>query len=340
SISTNGGTNGIVLTTTGNTAGLTVTGTGTTAGSGGTNQNTGQGAPFTSTSNLSLSNMNFTNADSGNGTVNNIDNSTFNSAAQAAINMSGVATATFTNLNVNGNGGTGGAQVGINGQNVSNLTIANSTVNGFGDAPGEGDVKLWNLSGTSAVKNSQFSFVNGDTTGGENLFEVRNDSGTLTLNVTGSTFKDTRSSINGSGGISMTAVLTATETLNASNNDFLNLKTSGVETFARDSSTMNVNLTDGNVVGNGNVFDPQGGTGRAIGLNAEDTAHLNFNVNRNSKIYGGGGPIINVFGINTAVINGRIDNNPDIRGGGLSVPGSPINVHPEDNSQAAIEISG
>jgi len=317
-----------------------VSGTGTTAGSGGTIQNTVQGALFTSTRNLSLSNMNFTNANSGNGTVNNIDNATFNSAAQAAINLSSVTTATFTNLNVNGNGGAGGAQVGINGQNVSNLTITNSVVNGFGDAPGEGDVKLWNLSGTSTVTNSTFSFVNGDTTGGENLFEVRNDSGTLTLNVTGSTFKDTRSSINGSGGISMTAVSTATETLNASNNDFLNLKTSGVETFARDSSTMNVNLTDGNVVGNGNVFDPQGGTGRAIGLNAEDTAHLNFNVNRNAKIYGGGGPIINVFGINTAVINGRIDNNPDIRGGGLNVPGSPISVHPEDNAQAVIEISG
>ena len=121
--------------------------------------------------------MNFTNANSGNGTVNNVDNATFNSAAQAAINLSSVTTATFTNLNVNGNGGAGGAQVGINGQNVSGLTIANSTVSGFGDAPGEGDVKLWNLTGTSAVTNSTFSFVSGDTTAGENLFEVRNDRG-------------------------------------------------------------------------------------------------------------------------------------------------------------------
>src|SRR5262249_1999221 len=124
------------------------------------------------------------------------------------------------------------------------------------------------------------------------------------------------------------------------NNDFLNLKTSGIETFARDSSTTNVDITDGNVNGNGNVFDPQGGTGRAIGLNAEDTAHLNFNVNRNSKIYGNGGPIVNVFGINTAVINGRIDNNPDIRGGGNGATGSPIFVHPEDSSTAVVEILG
>src|SRR5207247_8212960 len=97
-ISANGATNGIVLNTTGASGGLTVTGTGTTAGTGGTIQNTVQGALFTSTSSLSLSNMNFTNPDSGNGTVINIDGPTFNSAAQAGINMSSVTTATFTNL--------------------------------------------------------------------------------------------------------------------------------------------------------------------------------------------------------------------------------------------------
>src|SRR5262249_57318362 len=107
--------------------GVTVTGRGTTAGSGGTIQNTVQGALFTSTSNLSLSNMNFTNPNSGNGTVNNIDTSAFNSAAQAGINMSSVSTATFTNLNINGNGGAGGRQAGINGQKASDLTHASPT---------------------------------------------------------------------------------------------------------------------------------------------------------------------------------------------------------------------
>src|SRR5262249_9358444 len=101
-------TNGIVLNNTGSSGGLTVTGIGTTAGSGGTIQNNVQGALFTSTSNLSLSNMNFINPNSGEGTVNNIDNPIFNSAAQAGINMSGVSTVTFTNLNMNGNGGSGG----------------------------------------------------------------------------------------------------------------------------------------------------------------------------------------------------------------------------------------
>ncbi|WP_095083914.1 beta strand repeat-containing protein [Mesorhizobium sophorae] len=339
SISANGGTNGIVLNTTGLAAGnggLTVTGVSTTAGTGGTIQNTAQGALFTSTKNLSLSNMNFTNANTGNGTLNNIDGPTFNSAAQAAINMSGVATATFTNLNLNG-----GVQVGINGQNVSNLTIANSTVTGFGDAVFEGDMRFYNLTGTASITNTTFSFAAGDATAGDNLVDIRNDNGTsLTLNIAGSTFSNTKDSSNGAQGLNFEAFGTANATLNISNSSFLSLKTSGVEAFARDTSTLNVNITDGGTGGNGNTFDPQGGLGRAIGLNAEDTAHLNFKILNNKKIYGNGGPVINVFGINNAVIMGRINNNADIQGGGVGSTGSPIFIHPEDASTGIVEIIG
>ncbi len=341
-ISANGGTNGIVLNNTGTAAsngGLTVTGDGSTPGSGGTIQNTVQGALFTSTKDVSLSFMNFTNPDSGNGTVNNVDNSTFNSAAQAGINLSNVSTVTFDHLNVNGNGGTGGAQVGINGQNVSNLTISNSTVTGFGDAPGEGDVKLFDLSGTSAVTNSTFGFVPGDATGGENLFEVRNDTGTLTLNVTGSTFHNTRDSANGSGGIAVTSTGTAVINLNASNDTFSNLKTSGIEGFAKQTSTLNVNITDGGTIGNGNTFDPGSGTGRAIGLSAQDTADLNFNINRNVAIKGNGGPVIDIASIGAAVVNGRIDNNTDIENN-ANQPGSPVFLNIQDNSTAVVDITG
>ncbi|WP_232375596.1 hypothetical protein [Mesorhizobium comanense] len=343
SISSNGAANGIVLNNTGLAAGnggLTVTGTGTTAGSGGTIQNAVQGALFTSTKNLSLSNMNFTNANSGNGTVNNIDGPTFNSAAQAAINMSSVSTASFTNLNLNG-----GVQVGINGQNVSNLTIANSTVTGFGDQVGEGNVKLWNLSGTSAVTNSTFGFVPGDTSAGENLFEVRNNSGTLTLNVTGSTFQNTRDSSNGSGGIAFTTTGTATATVNVSNSSFLNMKTSGFEGFAKQTSTLNVNITDGGTAGNGNTFDPTGTNqlSRAIGLNAQDTAQLTFNINRNKKIYGSGGPIINIYGQDSANIQGRINNNGDIQNNNTAANsiGGPISIHTSSTAATAVvEIIG
>jgi len=334
SISASGGAAGIVLTNTGSSGGLSVTGVGSTAGSGGTIQNTQQGAVLTSTSNVSLSNMNFTNANTSNGVVNNADNATFNSGARAAINLSNVSTATFTNLNMNG-----GVQVGINGQNVSNLTIADSTITGFGDSVGEGDVKLWNLSGTASVTNSTFSFAAGDSSAGENLFEVRNNGGTLILNASGNTFSNTRDSANGSGGIALTAVSSAVITLNATNNDFLNLATSGIETIARGTSTMSVNITDGGTVGNGNVFDPQGGTGRAIGLSAEDSSALTFNINDNAQIYGNGGPTIAIVGIDDAQVMGRIEDNGDIRGGGAGSVGSPVLVDSQGSAEVIVSVA-
>ena len=127
--------------------------------------------------------------------------------------------------------------------------------------------------------------------------------------------------------------------LNVSNNDFLNLKTSGIETFARDTSTMNVNITDGGTVGNGNIFDPQGGTGRAIGLNAEDTAHLNFNINRNATIYGNGGPVINVFVYQYRGDPGRINNNGT---SGVEAPADRLaDLHPSRGRfDGVVEIAG
>ncbi len=76
---------------------------------------------------------------------------------------------------------------------------------GFGDADGtnnsEGDVRLFDLSGTSNITNSTFGFVPGDALAGENLVEIRNTTGTLTLNVTGSTFHNTADSASGADGI-------------------------------------------------------------------------------------------------------------------------------------------
>ncbi|QPF84676.1 cadherin domain-containing protein [Bradyrhizobium genosp. L] len=347
-ISVNGATNGIILNNTGTGAGnggLTVTGDGSTAGSGGTIQNNVEGALFTNTKALSLSYMNFTNPDSGNGTALNADDSTFNSGADAGINMNGVVGATLDHLNVNGNGGAGGAQIGINGINVSNLTLSNSTVVGFGDDDGannsEGDVRMFNLSGTSNITNSTFGFVPGDGTAGDNLVDIRNTAGTLTLNVTGSTFHNTADSTSGADGLQVTSNSSSVINLNVSNSTFTNLKTAGIDTFARDSSTMNVNITDGGVTGQGNSFTPGSVAMRAVGLNAEDTAHLNFNINRNIAMKGYGGPVVEVFGINSAVINGHVDNNADIENNGTSnLAGSPLDFDIEDNATAAIEASG
>jgi hypothetical protein len=352
SISSNGGTNGIVLNATGTTAGthggLSVTGTGTTAGSGGTIQNTVQGALFTSMRDLSLKNMNFTNANTADGTCTNVDAAAFNNACQAAINMDTVTTATFDNLSMNG-----GTQVGINGRTVSTLSILNSTVQNFGDEPNENDVRLFNITGTATITNCDFSFAAGDATAGESLVDIRNITSTaLTLNVDGdpansnvNNFTQTQASANGSYGLTVTGASSANVTVNVRRSNFLNIRTAGIATFARGTATTNVNITGAGNTANGNTFNPGFPLlGRAIDLNAQDTAALNFNINENPIIYGTGGPIINIFGTVNAQINGHIRNNPDIRNatdtiGALAV-GSAIYFHPEDSADGRVEISG
>ena len=63
--------------------------------------------------------MNFTNPNSAEGTANNTDDSTFNSAAKGGINLNSVSGATLDHLTINGNGGPGGVQTGINGIRTS-----------------------------------------------------------------------------------------------------------------------------------------------------------------------------------------------------------------------------
>ena len=210
---------------------------------------------------------------------------------------------------------------------------------GFGDNVNEGDVRMFNLSGTSNITNDTFGFVPGDASAGDNLVDIRNDTGTLTLNVTGSTFHNNADSTNGADGLAVTSVSNSTVNLNVSNNDFTNLKTAGIDTFARDTSTMNVNITDGGTAGNGNTFTPGSIAMRAVGLNAEDTAHLNFNINRNPTMSGYGGPIVEIFGINSAVINGHVDGNTIANVGTTNRAGSPLDFDIEDNATAAIEAS-
>ncbi len=348
-ISANGGTNGIVLNNTGTAGtngGLTVTGDGSTAGSGGTIQGTVQGALFTDTKGLSLSYMNFTNPDSGNGTSINAFDSTFNSAAEAGINLNNVTGATLDHLNVNGNGGSGGVQDGINGISVSNLTISNTTVVGFGDDDGtnnsEGDVRLFNLSGTSNITNSTFGFVPGDASAGDNLVDIRNTTGTLTLNVTGSTFHNTADSTSGADGLQVNSLSNSVVNLNVSHSTFTNLKTAGIDAFARDTSTLNVNITDGGTAGNGNSFTP--GTVAYARHRVERRGHRESQFQhqpQHDHLWVWRPRSSRSSASTTSVINGHVDNNSDIANNGTTNrAGSPLDFDIEDNSTAAIEASG
>lgn len=252
SISANGGTNGIVLNNTGS-GGLTVTGVGTTAGSGGTIQNTtGRGASFISASNITLKNMNFTNAgtddlDADNSGLSTGDNLTTN----AAIHLQNVSTATLDRIAISG-----GAEQGINGNTVSNFTLSNSSISNAGNGADEDGIHFYNMSGTSAVTNTTI------TGSGDDNFQLQTQSGTLALTI--------------SGGSSTGAVLgsgylfgirgTSNATINFSGANSSNNFSGGIVADAFDNSTMNLNVINSTSSSNNDQLSVSAGDNSDVSL--------------------------------------------------------------------------
>jgi hypothetical protein len=327
SISANGAAKGISLNSTGTAAGnggLTVNGSGTTDGSGGVIQNiSARGAEFITTKALTLKNINFTNANTTDGGT-CTDLST--AACNAAIYLSGVTGVTLDNLNVTGTT----SQEAINGLNVSTFSLNNSTLANCGTSGSieEGCIKMRELTGTCSITGSDLNFP------GQDVVEIVNTVGpALTLNVSGSQFRDSQSSSAGGNGIQARSQGTASMVLNITNNQFLRLRTNGVQATAINSASNDVDITN-------NTFDPNTGTMIGIDLDADNTGNLVFNVQNNPKIYSRNGPAVNVFGDTNAVINGRISNNPDVQvknNVGSNV-GSGIRANLNKDATAKLEI--
>ncbi len=326
-LAASGPTNGIILDTTGASGGLTVNGTGTTVGSGGTIQRTAQGALFTSTSSLVLKNMNFLNANSGNGSCNNVDNASFNSACQGAINMNTVTTATLNNVDITRTVAAAAVQQGINGRTVSNLTITGSIISGYGDNVNENALRLWNTSGTCSITNSTLQNP------GEFIADIRNGAGTLTLTIDNVIFDDTDTPAFGAAGLNVSSTGNGTMTVNVDNSTFTKIVNAAFQASAKGTATLNSNLTDSS------IDYTTAPTGRAVDIAAQDSATHNFNVMRNTKLYALGGSAVAIYSFGTSTIQGRVQNNTDIRTGGVGSPGTGIFFEPQDNSNGFVDIS-
>ena len=158
-------TNGIVLTN--NPAGsFTVTGTGA-AGTGGTIQNiTTRGASFINASNISLTNMNFTNASQNDGPTAPDGVVGGNSDENGAIHLQAAANVALTGVTI-----TTTAQHGINGNGVRNLDLTTVTISGTGNEVWESGMFISNLVGrVSASQDSVFQNVNVSNTGQFNIY--------------------------------------------------------------------------------------------------------------------------------------------------------------------------
>jgi large repetitive protein len=305
--------------------GFKITGSGATAGSGGSVTLAQQGAVFLAADNITLKNMNFTNANTLDGgltcSTTNVTN------CKAVINLNTVTTATLDNVFIDKTIGTGGTEYGVFGRLVTDLTINNSTIQKQGDQNGEGDMRFSNLTGTGTFSGSTFtlsSFRN---------IDLVNDTGSLTLNVSNSTISDTQASVNGADGFFIRSQTTALINLNVTNSNFTKNVTAGLSGVAQNTATLNANVTDSN-------FDPVApGTGRAVDFVSQNSGALNFNVNRNPKLYSNGGNAINLFAVDTSAMQGRINDNPDIKLGGAGTAGSGIFAQLNNNATMVVQVN-
>jgi hypothetical protein len=311
SVAANGASNGIVLNTTGTSGGLSITGTGTTDGSGGTIQNiTNRGISVTSSSNLSLKNMTFTNA---NITDASPCGATDNSGCNAAIHLNGVTGAIIDNITI-----TTTAQNGINVRETGDLSISNCfvTQTGAGGQSEEGGLYALNLFGTSSITNSQFTFpaVRGGV--------IYNTNKTLTMTITNSEFSDTQSSAVGADGFEMTSFGTSNTTMTVTNCTFMRDKTNGIQFLTENNALGNITMT-------GCTVDPGIGIGVPLDFASNGTSTLKYKILNNTALKGRATSLVNLFAQGNSTMEGRVNNNAVQS---LSGSGSGIRVIAQDNT--------
>jgi hypothetical protein len=317
SISANGAANGIVLNTTGSSGGLLVTGTGTTDGSGGTIQNiTNRGVSATSTSNLSLKNMTFTNANTTDAAGCNASN---NTTCNAAVYMNTVTNAAMDNVDING-----AAQQGINLREVNGFQFLNSTVinGGAGGQTEEADLYAQNIFGTITITNSSL------TVPAERAAVIYNTGKTMTLTVSGSTFGLNQSQPLGADGLEMNFFGACNSTINISGCTFTQPKTNGLQVITDGTSYSNVNVST-------STFDSGAGLAAAIDLVTNGSGDMDFNIVNNPLIKSRGINAVNIFGFSGSKFEGRVNNNTITVASGS---GSGVRVNAQGNLNSFIEI--
>ncbi|MGH7267945.1 MAG: Ig-like domain repeat protein [Candidatus Rokuibacteriota bacterium] len=346
SISANGSTNGIVLNATGSNGGLTVTGTGTTAGSGGTIQNIAtRGAQFISTRNVSLSNMDFTNACLNDGAV---ADGVFggNTDENAAIYLQSATNVSFANIHINGS-----AQHGINGNLVTHLTITDSLIENTGNAVWESGIFIENLRGTSAagtatsISNSaiqntgQFNiWVQNDgrtnAPGSPTTYAAVNRADMDQLTLANMTFLNSGISVIGDH----------VSVFNAGTANFRTVVTSSTfSALVNPSTHTSDNIQVDASVSAHSDFDISGGTfagagQAAINVSASGTGFATVNVHDNPNINVRAGIGINVAINGDSETRGYIQDNPLIYSNVGNNPGAGINIVVDQTGRAAIDL--
>jgi hypothetical protein len=198
---------------------------------------------------------------------------------------------------------------GIDIRNSRNLSVSSMTFTEPGRSAGatcvdcnSSGIQAFALTGVNSVTSS--SFVRGRMRN----FYISNPSGTTTLNITGSTFDDTRGQGSpATDNLQIYASGTASAAFNISNSTFLKSRTNQINAVAKDSAT----ITELDITGI--TMSDDGGPSSGIRVDAEGASQVALNVVGNPVLYSRDENVITVSATGTALLQGRVANNPDMR---------------------------
>lgn len=160
--------------------------------------------------------------------------------------------------------------------------------------------------------------------------EILNQSGTLTLTVTGSTFSDTQPNPPGTGIIARSRG-TGSMILNIVNSNFLRLRSNAFNATSQDTASLDVDVS-------GSTFDCEAGIGIGVVLASDNASNMVFNIQNNPKIWSRNGIAVSVLGDGTSTFMGRIQNNPSIQV--QSGSGTGIGTQANTNATGVVSITG
>ena len=337
SISASGVSKGISIS--GSQGSFLVTGTGSAAGSGGTMQNISfRGVEFISCANVTLKNMNFTNANNSNTVIFDAEDDNTNSygamhfkSISGGVNLDNIVITGTTN------------SVGINLNDVNNFVLSNSTITGCGSANGGnanvGGIFALNLKGTSSITNTNVNDSWGRGFFGFNGQLSQNP--TLNLTVTGCQFKNSFNKSNGDSNFIFQAKGTTNNTLVFKKNDFSNSKTTGLALNFSGSSVNTVQIGGNNASTDANIINAAAASpgSNGLSLQASGSATVNYNIINNTlKSSYNGLSACSVGNQGSGTVKGRINNNT-IDGGGSTSSSNGISVAAYGNAKHITEIA-
>ncbi len=221
-------------------------------------------------------------------------------------------------LTINGGTITRPGDDGIDIRNSRNLVVSNMSFVEPGRSPAAGcldcnssGIQAFALTGSNSVSNS--SFLRGRLRN----FYISNPSGTTTLNISGSTFDDTRGQGDpATDNLQIYASGTATAAFNISNSTFLKSRTNQINAVTKGNSA----ITELDITGI--TMNNDGGASAGIRIDAEEASTLAFNVIGNPVLYSQDENVITASVTGSAQMQGRIANNPDMRFTTASAGGS------------------